>query len=104
MSSTWPWQTCCSAGETVPELLIGDRRVGDGHPTYVMAEACVNHNGDFDTALRLVDEAAAAGADAVKFQLHYPEHEMLASELPGSSNFDKPLLEILHDTHLTEEQ
>src|SRR4051794_27838385 len=88
----------------MPELLIGDRRVGDGHPTYVIAEACVNHNGDFETALRLVDEAAAAGADAVKFQLHYPEHEMLAAELPRSSNFDKPLLEILAETHLTEEQ
>lgn len=86
------------------ELRIGDRLVGDGHPTYVIAEACVNHNGDFDVALRLIDEAAAAGADAVKFQLHYPQHEMVASALPGSSNFDKPLAEILDDTHLTEEQ
>jgi N-acetylneuraminate synthase len=84
-------------------LRIADRDVGDGAPVYVIAEACVNHNGDFETALRLVDEARAAGADAVKFQLHYPEHEMLQS-LPPSSNFDKPLGEILRDTHLTEEQ
>lgn len=84
-------------------LHIGERAIGDEHPVYVIAEACVNHNGDFDVALELIDRAAEAGADAVKFQLHYPEHEMLR-ELPGSSNFDKPLLDILRETHLTEEQ
>jgi N-acetylneuraminate synthase len=69
----------------------------------VIAEACVNHNGDFDTAIALIDEAAAAGADAVKFQLHYPHHEMLPV-VPTSENFAKPLGEILRDTHLTEDQ
>ena len=48
-------------------LQIGDRRVGDGH-VFVIAEAGVNHNGDLALAHRLVDVAAAAGADAVKFQ------------------------------------
>jgi N,N'-diacetyllegionaminate synthase len=86
------------------ELHIGDRLAGDGHPTYVIAEACVNHNGDFDTAIALIDAAADAGADAVKFQLHYPEHEMLAAAMPPSSNFAKPLDEIVRETHLTEEQ
>ena len=36
--------------------------------TFIIAEAGVNHNGDFDTAIRLVDAAKATGADAVKFQ------------------------------------
>jgi N,N'-diacetyllegionaminate synthase len=87
----------------VSVLMVGSRLVGNGHPCYVIAEACVNHNGDFATALELIDSAADAGADAVKFQLHYPEHEMLP-ELPASSNFEKPLLEILRETHLTEVQ
>lgn len=44
------------------------RTIGPGHPCFVIAEAGVNHNGDPDLALRLVDAAADAGADAVKFQ------------------------------------
>jgi len=47
---------------------IGDRKVGPGRPCFIIAEAGVNHDGDVDVALRLVDAAAEAGADAVKFQ------------------------------------
>jgi N-acetylneuraminate synthase len=47
---------------------IGDRRVGTDEPTFVIAEAGSNHNGDLETAKELIDVAAEAGADAVKFQ------------------------------------
>lgn len=49
-------------------ISLGGRLVGDGQPCFVIAEAGVNHNGSLDLALELVDAAAAAGADAVKFQ------------------------------------
>lgn len=49
-------------------ITIGGRRVGDGEPCFVIAEAGVNHNGQLKLALDLVDVAADAGADAVKFQ------------------------------------
>jgi N-acetylneuraminate synthase len=47
---------------------IGNRRIGADEPTYIIAEAGSNHNGDFETAKELIDVAADAGADAVKFQ------------------------------------
>jgi N,N'-diacetyllegionaminate synthase len=50
------------------EFRLGDRVIGAGAPTFVIAEAGVNHNGDAALAHRLVGEAATAGADAVKFQ------------------------------------
>lgn len=55
------------------ELQIGNRMVGDGHPTYVVGEIGINHNGDLDAAKQLIDLAKWAGADAVKFQKRTPE-------------------------------
>jgi N,N'-diacetyllegionaminate synthase len=49
---------------------IGDRRVGPGEPAYVIAEAGSNHNRDLSIAKDLIDVAADAGADAVKFQTY----------------------------------
>jgi len=49
-------------------VTIGNRRIAQGAPCYVIAEAGVNHNGDVDLGRRMIDAAAAAGADAVKFQ------------------------------------
>src|SRR6056297_3603351 len=50
------------------EFHIGDRPIGPDEPTYVIAEAGSNHNGDLEIAKELIDIAADAGADAVKFQ------------------------------------
>jgi len=52
----------------MPQIKIGDRKIGDGHPPYVIAEIGVNHNGILDLALQLIDAAVDAGVDAVKFQ------------------------------------
>ena len=49
-------------------LEVRGRRIGPGEPCFVIAEAGVNHDGDLSRGLRLVDVAAAAGVDAVKFQ------------------------------------
>ena len=54
-------------------VAIGNRLVGTGQPVYVIGEIGINHNGDVANALRLIDVAADAGCDAVKFQKRTPE-------------------------------
>lgn len=58
---------------TPSSIRIGDRLVGDGAPVFVIAEIGINHNGSLDIARKLIDGAAAAGCDAVKFQKRTPE-------------------------------
>jgi len=65
-----------------PEVQIGERVVGSGHPVYVIAELSANHHQDFDKALALIEAAAAAGADAVKLQTYTPESMTLDSDAP----------------------
>jgi N-acetylneuraminate synthase len=52
----------------VAPIEISGRKVGQGHPCFMIAEVGVNHNGDVNLAKRLIDVAAEAEADAVKFQ------------------------------------
>ena len=55
-------------------IKIAGRRIGRGHPCFVVAEAGVNHNGSLKLAKRLADAAKEAGADAVKFQVFKAEN------------------------------
>ena len=49
-------------------IAIGNRKRGNGYPCYIIAEVGINHNGDVNIARKLIDLAAFAGCDAVKFQ------------------------------------
>ncbi len=53
-------------------ISIGKRVIGNGHPTFIVGEIGINHNGDLDVAMRLIDAAVSAGCDAVKFQKRTP--------------------------------
>ncbi len=75
-----------SSGPNGPVIYIGDRPVGPGYPVYFIAEIGINHNGNPEMARKLIDIAADAGADAVKFQKRnlnkvYPPDLLL----PGAS-------------------
>lgn len=60
-------------------VALGRRKVGRGQPTYIIAEAGVNHDGNVDAARRLIDAAKQAGADAVKFQMFSAQRLVAAS-------------------------
>src|SRR5688572_20255554 len=56
-----------------PSRRLGNRMVGIGNSVYITGEIGVNHNGDLANAIALIDQAAVAGCDAVKFQKRTPE-------------------------------
>lgn len=55
------------------EVTIGNHKIGDGHPAFIIAEIGINHNGSVDIAKQLILAAKEAGVDAVKFQKRTPE-------------------------------
>lgn len=72
---------------TSTAIRIGDRLVGAGHPCFIIAEAGINHNGNLDMAIELVDVASASGADAVKFQTFDPD--TLVTRSAGKAQYQK---------------
>jgi len=52
---------------------IGKRQIGPGNPAYIIAEMSANHNQDFDHAVKIIEVAKEAGADAVKLQTYTPD-------------------------------
>ena len=52
---------------------IGNKVIGENHPSFVIGEIGINHNGDIAVAKQLIDAASNAGADAVKIQKRDPE-------------------------------
>lgn len=56
--------------KTIPSISIAGRRIAEDCPPYIIAELSANHNGSLETALRIIEEAHKAGADAVKLQTY----------------------------------
>jgi N-acetylneuraminate synthase len=52
---------------------VGNVKIGDGQPVFIIAEIGINHNGSLEITKKLIDAAKAAGCDAVKFQKRTPE-------------------------------
>lgn len=90
----------------MPTIKINDRIIGDDHPTFIIAEIGVNHNGILDYAFQLIDAAVRAGADAVKFQKRnlkklYPQ-KYLDNANVGEKNLNY-LLPILKRVELSDD-
>ena len=87
-------------------IQIGDRVIGDNQPTYIIAEIGINHNGDVKLARELIDAAAEAKVDAVKFQKrHLPSlyrEDVLNETEKYEQNFQY-MIPILKEVELAEE-
>lgn len=72
----------------IPKVKIGDKLVGEGEPVFIIAEAGSNHNRKLKQAKRLIDVAANAGADAVKFQT-FSADKIVAKTSPKAAYMKK---------------
>jgi sialic acid synthase SpsE len=85
------------------EFAIGERLVGPAHPPLVIPDIGINHEGDMSKARRMIDDAAAAGAEIVKFQSHSPADEMIPNDVVPA-NADVSIWDIISRCTLTWEQ
>ncbi len=82
---------------------IGDRAVGESFPPLVIAEIGINHEGNIDKAVRMVDDALEAGCECVKFQSHIIQDEMIPNNIvPG--NAKESIWKIMKRCALTKEE
>lgn len=85
------------------EIIIGSRRIGCAYSPLVIAEIGINHEGSFFKAVKMVDDAAAAGCECIKFQTHVIEDEMIPNNvIPG--NATESIWDIMTRCALTEEE
>ena len=88
-----------------PFIKIAGRRISSQDQPYIIAELSANHNGKLETALKLIDEAAKAGADAVKLQTYRPDTITLDSDadefkIKGGLWDGRTLYELYEEAHM----
>jgi sialic acid synthase SpsE len=82
---------------------IGNRMIGTEYLPLVIAEIGINHEGSYKKAIRMVDDAYAAGCECVKFQSHVVEDEMIPNKVvPGNTN--ETIWDIMVRCALSEEE
>lgn len=88
----------------IQPVAIGKRIIGDGQPTFIIAEIGINHNGSYEQAIAMIDVAVEAGVDAVKFQMF--KAKKMYSEKAGYLNYastKKSILEIVEEMETPED-
>lgn len=88
-----------------PKIVIAGREISRDQPPYVIAELSANHNGKLETALKIIEEAAKAGADAVKLQTYRPDTITLDSDadefkIKGGLWDGRTLYELYEEAHM----
>ncbi|MCL9781545.1 pseudaminic acid synthase [Vibrio sp. S4M6] len=88
-----------------PEISIAGRRISHDVPPYVIAELSANHNGKLETAIKIIEEVAKAGADAVKLQTYRPDTITLQSnkddfKIAGGLWDGRSLYDLYQEAHM----
>jgi N-acetylneuraminate synthase len=86
------------------EFEFPGRKIGEDYPPFVTAEVGINHEGEYNKAIELVNAAVEAGADCVKFQCHITEAEMIPTDMKPGDISDESLWDIIKRCELTEEE
>jgi N-acetylneuraminate synthase len=87
----------------MPQFHLDNRLIGPEYPPLVIAEIGINHEGDFDKAVQMVDDAQAVGCECIKFQSHVIEDEMIPNNtIPG--NATESIWEIMKRCALSENE
>ena len=87
-------------------IKVGDTFIGTDCPVYIVAELSANHRQQFDEAVRLIEAAKEAGADAVKLQTYTPDTLTIRSDAPefqitGGTPWDgKTLYDLYSETYM----
>ena len=58
------------------DIKVSNMTIGKEHPAFIIAEVGINHNGSFENAIKLIDEAHKSGASSVKFQTYITEKRL----------------------------
>lgn len=93
-----------------PRIKIDNRYIGKKEPCFIIAEAGINHNGNFDTAIKMIDEAVDAGVDAIKFQMYKTEEiitrsaEKATYQKISKSSDDETQFEMIKKYELEDEE
>ena len=86
------------------KIEIGNKLIGEEEPCFIIAEAGVNHNGDTELAMQLIDAAKDAGADAVKFQTFKTENLLSKNIMvPKHVESKESLFDTIRGLELSEE-
>lgn len=89
------------------KIKIGNRLVGDGEPTYIIAEIGSNHDGSFEQAKKMIDYAKEIGADAAKFQSFLAEKIISRTGFGKKTSFQakwtKPVWQVYKEAELPRE-
>ncbi|MFH0832301.1 MAG: N-acetylneuraminate synthase family protein [Candidatus Aenigmatarchaeota archaeon] len=86
------------------KIKIAHRFIGDDELPLILPDVGINHEGDIEKALLLVDAAANAGAEAIKFQTHFTEKEMIHTDMKPGKISDERLFDIIKRCELSEDE